>query len=169
MLSVNGPKAYFTMRVLYRYNRILFQIKLPNSEQKVCKMAIWNLHGIENRQLERICMQLTTNITASKDLREKHSTRPNSIPENIVKQVHNNIRSFPHRESYYSREKSKRCYLSADLNISWCIHCTLKSMKNDVLSVFKAVKKVNYLVSYDYCFRYFKENFNFSFGTAVTY
>ncbi|KAK4882154.1 hypothetical protein RN001_005473 [Aquatica leii] len=141
-------------------------VTVSTKRQSLCKMAICKLHRIGKKRLERICTHLTANITPPRDLREKHSTRPNALPENIVQQVSDHIRSFPHRVFHYSRKKSERCYLSADLSIKLMHSLYLKKHEGLCFDRIQRGEKIKPLVSYDYYYRYFKEKFNYSFGRA---
>jgi len=60
---------------------------------------------------------IKSNNPSPKDLRGKHSNSSNKIPENILKQLDDHIRSFPNSQSHYSRESNGNVtYLSPDLN-----------------------------------------------------
>ncbi|CAG9836460.1 unnamed protein product [Diabrotica balteata] len=71
------------------------------------------------------------------------------------------IQSFPRRESHYSRNKSRRFYLSTDLNV--------KKMHQLYLDLYEPASvsnpKYKPKVPYDFYYRHFKENLNYRFGS----
>lgn len=111
---------------------------------------------------------MSTNITPPPDKRGKHFTRPNMIPENIIQQLNDHIRSFPKRESHYGRGKSAKFYLSPELNIKIMHQLYLKKYENHCYELLQRGERNKPLITYDFYFRYFKENFNYSFGRSRT-
>lgn len=109
------------------------------------------------------------NITSPRENRGKHNTRPNMIPPEIVEQVDSHIRSFPKRSSHYSRQKNNnKMYLSPELNIKKLYALYLERYERDMFEIY-GIKEQKHLfhpkVTYDFYFRYFKDNFNISFGS----
>lgn len=90
--------------------------------------------------------------------RGKHKNRPNRISSQWNTKVDSQIRSFPRRESHYSRNKSSHYYLSPELNIKKMHDLFLKL---DEPGLEESAKPI---VSFDFYYRYFKQNFNYSFG-----
>lgn len=90
------------------------------------------------------------------------------IPENIIQQVNNYIKSFPRRESHYGRGKCDKFYLSPELNIKIMHQLYLKKYENQCYELLQQGQNVKPLITYDYFFRHFKENFNYSFGWSRT-
>lgn len=68
-------------------------------------MALCLLHGIGKKCPERISSHLSTNITPVQDKRGRHTNRPNVIPEDLKRQVHEHIRSFPKQVLFVERFK----------------------------------------------------------------
>jgi hypothetical protein len=64
-------------------------------ESAVCKAGFCSLHGIKVGRVERLTQFERLNINPPTDRRGKHSTRPNKIPQDIVQQIVEHIRSFP--------------------------------------------------------------------------
>lgn len=111
---------------------------------------------------------MSANVTPPSDLRGRHSQRPNMIPENIVQQLNDHIKSFPKRESHYGREKSDKFYLSPELNIKIMHQLYLKKYEHHCYEVLPQGENVMPLITYDFFVRYFKQNFNYSFGRSRT-
>lgn len=141
---------------------------MPNREVIVCKTAMIRLHGIGRKLIERICTHMSVSVTAPPDLRGKHLHRPKIIPPNLIQQVNDHIKSFRKRESHYGREKSHKFYLSPELNIKIMHQLYLKKYENHNYELLQQGENVKPLITYDYFFRYFKENFNYSFGRSRT-
>lgn len=136
---------------------------------RVCKKGFCAIHGISTKRVERLSSHIAVNTatTAPPDMRGKHHNRPNSISPEITQQVHNHIKSFPRCTSHYSRSKNiKKHYLSPELNIKKMYELYLERYEQDVYKYWftndKSAHKPK--VSYDFYFRYFKSNFNMTFG-----
>ncbi|CAG9834835.1 unnamed protein product [Diabrotica balteata] len=84
----------------------------------------------------------------------KHTNRLHRKSKEILKNV-----SFPRRESNYSRIKSRRFYLSPDLNVKKKHQLYLELYEPESVSNPKYKSKV----PYDFYYRYFKKNFNYRF------
>lgn len=85
------------------------------------------------------------------DLRGKHKTRPHSLSATDIVSVHSHIRSLRGRKSHYCLGRTRRVYLSEELNIS---------------KVYKMLKKLNpqSWVSYESYRKIFRNSYNISFG-----
>lgn len=86
------------------------------------------------------------------------------IPEHVKKQVHDHIESFPKQISHYSRTRSSRQYLSADLNLTIMYDLYLKKFEPEAYRLKQDKLPFQPKISYDFYGRYFRENFNISFG-----
>lgn len=135
-------------------------------ELEVCKVALCLIHGIGKKRLERVASHLTTNITPVHDKRGRHSNRPNQISEDLKKQIHEHVNSFPKRISHYTRNRSTKYYLSSDLNISIMHDLYLEKFEADQHKLKQEGLPYKPKISYDFYGRYFRENFNIRFGTA---
>ena len=151
---------------IFYHIALYFKLRKGAFELEVCKMAICLLHGIGKKRLERIASHLATNVTPVADKRGRHSCRPNAIPENLRMQVHEHISSFPKQVSHYTRKDSCKHYLSSSLNIAIMYDLYLKKFEPDMYNL--KLKDLLYKpkITYDFYGRYFRENFNISFGTA---
>ncbi|XP_063239520.1 uncharacterized protein LOC134540614 [Bacillus rossius redtenbacheri] len=147
---------------------IKYKVRDGPKQIEVCKMGFCLLHGIGKKRVERIAKHMSTSVTPPTDGRGKYNTRANAIPENIKQQVDNHIRSFPRRLSHYSRGKSNMYYLSPLLNISHMYQMYLEKYEVDVHHRLKEGQKIKPTVTYDYYYRYFRNNFNYSFGRPRT-
>ncbi|CAG9773256.1 unnamed protein product [Ceutorhynchus assimilis] len=99
-----------------------------------------------------------------KDKRGKHQNRPNKVPDEVVATVKNHIESFPARESHYSRNKNKKKFLPAELNVKKMYELYLEKYDFDQYSLLKNHQKIKPKVTYDFYYRYFTQNYNLSFG-----
>lgn len=138
-------------------------------QQKVCKKGFCAIHGISTKRVERLSSNIRVNnaTTAPRDLRGKHNNRPNSIASEITEQIDNHIKSFPRRTSHYSRHRNlKKYYLSPELNVKRMHELYLELYEPDVYKYWytEERKKHKPKVTYDFYYRYFKANFNISFG-----
>ena len=53
-----------------------------------------------------------------KDIRSTNSPGGRKLKEDVVNSIKDHIKSFPFMESHYSREKSKRKYLSSNMSLT---------------------------------------------------
>ena len=83
--------------------------------EEVCKASFCALHGIKESRLKRKVLKFTANIG---DHRGKHNQHQKLNPE-FRDKVRNHIRTFPARESHYSRAKNQtRVYLDSSMSIA---------------------------------------------------
>lgn len=83
----------------------------------ICKNSFLALHGIKESRLKKKVLAMSLDQSFG-DGRGKHENH-RKISEEIKELIRNHIKSFPARESHYSRRKNKRkVYLSSDLNVS---------------------------------------------------
>lgn len=143
---------------------ILFQLRKGAFELPVCKKALCLIHGIGKKRLERIANHLTLSVTPVQDKRGKHVNRKNIIPEPVRNQVREHIESFPKQISHYSRTRSSRQYLYPDLNLKIMYDLYLKKFEPEIYRQKQDNLLFKPTVSYDFYGRYFRENFNMSFG-----
>lgn len=128
------------------------------------------LHGITKSRLERLqkCL-LNGNSTPPLDRRGKHDKRVNKIPDEITRQIHAHILSFPRYTSHYSRKDNlKHYYLSPLLNISKLYDLYLQKYEPDHHKLQLEDKNSIPIVKYEYYRKYFSENFKISFGKPKT-
>ena len=89
------------------------------TELRVCKKAFCDVHSIGRKRVEGLCRRLGSGELIASDNRGKHRTRPHAISDDIKDQVREHIRSFPRRQSHYSRaDNHTREYLPEGLSIS---------------------------------------------------
>lgn len=141
------------------------QIKEDQEEKFVCKKAFCSLHGVPKHRVERIAASSSRNITSPTDGRGMHQNRPNRLPENIVAQIEEHIRSFPKRRSHYGRkDNSRKYYLAAHLNISKMHLLYLEKYEPDMYLLKIDGHTIHPVVKYDFYANYFNHNFKMSFG-----
>lgn len=132
----------------------------------VCRAALCAIHGVTKHRIVRIATALRNKTSAPPDMRGKHSSRPNKIPNNILCTIDNHIKSFPRRSSHYSREKNEgRTYLSSELNVSKMHSLYLQKYEIDIFEKLKRNEECKPRVTYDFYFRRFCTNHNISFGS----
>lgn len=139
-----------------------YNIRLGMETVRVCRSAFRAMHGISKKRVDNIAKTFCNqNITPPTSKQGKHKNRKNRIPDDVVQKVNDHIKSFPRRESHYSRIKTARFYLSPDLNVKKMYQLYLQ------LNEPESITNENYKpkVTYDFYFRYFKQNFNYSFGS----
>ncbi|KAG8289470.1 hypothetical protein J6590_108551 [Homalodisca vitripennis] len=120
-------------------------------EIPVCYKAFLSLHGIMAKRVQNLQKSLKTTGVAPLDMRGKHSSKPNKIPDDIVASVFDDIKSFKPRNSHYTLTKSKKQYLPEELNVS------------KMFSLYKENYPKN-KVSLEKYRQIFNTNFNLSFG-----
>lgn len=117
----------------------------------VCQKAFRSIHGISKKILENIQKALADTGMAPNDMRGKHKNRPHKLSAETITCVKTHIGSFQGRQCHYSLEKSKKTYLSEELNV-----CKMHSL-------YKEVYPMN-PVSLESYRDIFNKNFNIGFG-----
>nr|CAI5837239.1 unnamed protein product [Callosobruchus analis] len=85
-------------------------IRNGSKETGVCK-AFYCLHGVTKHRVPLIAKNLASgHIMSPEDRRGRHSNRPNRIPEGILAQIDERIRSFTRRQSHYTRHDNDNKY-----------------------------------------------------------
>ncbi|KAJ8876220.1 hypothetical protein PR048_024130, partial [Dryococelus australis] len=119
--------------------------------RKICRKEFACFHGVSTKRVQRIAYFVSVNkaTTIPKDKTVNYSNKANKIAENFVNQVHMDIKSFPRRVSHYSRNDSKRYYLSPEMRASkmyhlWLEHMSLRCTKHSK----RARKKTNFKYSF---------------------
>lgn len=139
-----------------------YKIKVGKETNRVCKAAFASIHGISKKRVENIAKVFNCpNITSPTCKQGKHHNRPNRISADLVEKIHSHIKSFPRRESHYGRKKSRCFYLSPDLNVRRMYNMYLERYETESISNTENKPKV----TYDFYFRYFKQNFKYRFGS----
>lgn len=140
-------------------------MKIGVVEKKICQKAFCSLYGVSRKRVEGIINLLKNNVPAGTDKRGKHFNRPNKIPENILKQINDHIKSFSKRTSHYSRNRNEnKFYLSPQLNMSTMHKLYLQKYEPHVYSAIEKGEKIKPVVSYEFFCRHFNSNYNYSFG-----
>lgn len=103
-----------------RNHSIVYQVRLADGSRKqVCKKSFCDLHAIGKRRVEKLVEKVMQGILIASDMRGKHGNRPHAISDEAKQRVREHIKSFPRRQSHYSRTKNfKREYLDEGLSIS---------------------------------------------------
>lgn len=103
-----------------RNHTIEYQVRLANgTHQQVCKQSFCDLHAIGKRRIEKLVEKMLHGVLIASDMRGKHENRPHAISDELKQKVREHIKSFPRRQSHYSRSKNlKREYLEEGLSIS---------------------------------------------------
>ena len=82
----------------------------------MCQKAFGSLHGITRGRTIGVAGRVANSITSPQDMRGRHNNRPKRIPEVVRHQIKDHIKSFPSKQSHYSRKDTARKYLSAELH-----------------------------------------------------
>lgn len=123
------------------------------------------MHGISKSRVERLAKHLAHNVTSPPDMRGKHANRPHAVKEELVAQVDEHIRSFPRRKSHYSRtDNVTKYYLSSELSVKKMHTLYLQKHEPEAYLMLQSESPMKPKISYDFYYRYFVSNFNFSFG-----
>lgn len=144
---------------------ISYCIKVGRKSVAVCQVAFCNLHAIHKSRIYIIAQKcFSGHTTPGGDRRGKHYPRVNKVPDNVISTIHEHIKSFPARESHYSRNESLKKYLPAELNITRMYEMYLEKYEKEIYDLLKQNKPCHPRVKYDFYYRYFVTNFNLSFG-----
>ena len=148
-----------------RQNTFIYSVKLPNgSSMEVCKNAFKSVYGIGKKRFERVQKYAGSAGSSPRDGRGKHKNHP-TVGQNIKDQVNDHIRSFPKRQSHYSRKKNpNRYYLHEKLNMRrmWILY--LQKYEPAELLKLRKKEKMNPRVKYWLYCDLFTKDHNLSFG-----
>ena len=146
--EVKRRRAKGPSRRLLAYN---YHVCLSNGRRiQVCKKVFCEVHAIGRKRVENLAKSLTSGALVASDSRGKHKERPHAIQTDTKEQIREHIRSFPRRQSHYSRsDNKKRQYLPEGLSIA--------EMHRLYLQQHEPVKEWLYR-------KIFNEEFNLSFG-----
>ena len=86
-----------------------------------------------------------------KDIRGRHKSRPHRLPDRVTAAIRAHISSFRGRHSHYAFGKTRKLYLSAELNVSK-MHAFFRDTHSDIEITYET-----------YC-RFFVKDFNVGFG-----
>ena len=127
-----------------------YYVRLSNGEEtEVCKGAFCQVHAVGKKRVENLAKKLGESLIPSDD-RGKHKNRPHTIPESTKDKIREHIRSFPRRQSHYSRSDNlQRQYLPEGLSIA--------EMHRSFVQKHGSVKEWLYR-------KIFNEEFNLAFG-----
>ena len=78
-------------------------IRLKGKEVEVCKKTFCDVHSVGKRCIEVLCEKLKAGDLLVQDNRGRHQNR-HTVPDYIKEQIREHIRSFPRRQSHYSRD-----------------------------------------------------------------
>jgi len=130
----------------------VFQFTVNEIKHRVCKYFFLKTLSIGKKTIDYAIQKKYLGTFVGQDRRGSKASA-NKIPQPVVKQIHDHIKSFPTMESHYSRLTSKKSYLGAGLNIK---------------IMFKLFKEKHYPsekcpISESFYRKAFCENFNMSF------
>jgi hypothetical protein len=114
-----GPALQIARKRQQKQFTALYHIKTNHKRERVCNKAFLAFLGIGGRRVKNLNRYRWSHPKNSSavppDLRGKHTSRPNRIPDEIVKQVDDHIASFPRESSHYALKTEKK-FLSSDLS-----------------------------------------------------
>lgn len=121
-----------------------YSVKVQGVDKKICKEEFLSVHGLQNskKRIYNICKQIREGNTIPKcDQRGKHFNRKNRLPQEMIKNVHDHIKSIPKYTSHYSRKcNPNRVYIEHDLSVAslyqkyykpWCTEHGTAPVKED--------------------------------------
>ncbi|XP_047127392.1 uncharacterized protein LOC124808408 [Hydra vulgaris] len=120
-------------------------------EVPVCIKAMMSLFGITKSRIESIRKSIATTGHPPIDGRGKHKNRPHKLSESDREAIRKHLSSFRGRSSHYALGKTKKIYLSENLNVS--------KMFELLKLAYPTVK-----VGYETYRVIFNNNFNIGFG-----
>ena len=120
LISSVGIKRHTCGSTRPRNHTIVYKVRLADgSPRQVCKKSFCDIHVIGKRRVEKLVDKLSVGVLITSDMRGKHGNRPNAISDEAKEKIRDHIKSFPHRQSHYSRASNiKRQYLDGGLSIS---------------------------------------------------
>ena len=131
-------------------------IRLKGKEVEVCKKTFCDVHSVGKRRIEVLCEKLKAGDLLVQDNRGRHQNR-HTVPDYIKEQIREHIRSFPRRQSHYSRDDNRRReYLPEGLSIAQ-MHRLYLSTYEPIVDHPHSAKE------WLYC-KIFNEEFNLGFG-----
>jgi len=118
-VKVSGTKQAIVLKEFSRrkFSRKHFLI-VKNKGIQVYKKMFLNTFGISEKVVNTICKKLEDSPTINADMTGKHKNRPHTIPCEIKQFIREYINSFPVVDSHYTRNKTDKKYLEANLTIS---------------------------------------------------
>ena len=161
LISTADVKRRTTKSTRPRAHTIVYQVRLADgSRKRVCKKSFCDLHVIGKRRVEKLVEKMSLGILIASDCRGKHENRPYAISDEAKDKVREHIKSFPHRQSHYSRaSNSKRAYLDEGLSISRMYLMYLEKYEPQIEGTETKPEVKEWLYR-----KIFNENFNLSFG-----
>ena len=92
------------------------------------------------------------------------------MQDDIKKQIHAHIKSFPTIESHYGQAHTAkgRKYLSSYLSVAAMHELYLQKYEPEEFAKLQQRETANPVVKYEYYLQYFNTHFNLSFGTPKT-
>lgn len=88
------------------------------SKVRVCLKSFCDIFSISPRRMQVLVQKLKNKESDITDQRGQHKNRPHSLTNNTKNLIIDHISSFPNQESHYSRAKTSKKYLSAELNLT---------------------------------------------------
>ena len=135
---------------------LLFQIRANGDERVVCREVFVNIHGITVGRVQHLAFYARTSPTPPTDKRGKHSN-PRAMQNDIKKQIHAHIKSFPTMESHYGRAHTAkgRKYLSSYLSVATMHELYLQKYEPEEFAKLQRGETANPVVKYEYYLEYF--------------
>ena len=136
----------------HKMKSYVYKLSLEHKKVRVCITFFLATLNIGKKTIYNALLKTTSGIFSGADARGKKES-VNKTPTESVDTVRRHIESFPRMESHYTRQTSKREYLSKDLSIRkmWQLYVDMCKRKK-----IRAVKEKKYR-------QIFCEEYNFSF------
>jgi len=132
-----------------RQNSFVYKLRVNGEFFTVCKNVFMATHGVTADRVRRLSFLLLNN-KMPEDKRGKNISG-NAIPGNICVEIHQHINRFNVKNTHYGGKPKK--YLDARLNIVKVHQMFVKDYPD-----------LAFKVKYNFYYKYFKENFDYTFG-----
>lgn len=141
----------------------IYKLRVGSNEHVVCRKAFIALHGITGNRLQRLQSCIANGNFSPSDGRGKHSNH-SCIPDEVLAKIETHIRSYPYRVCHYGKQNERKRYLNGELTVRkmWMEYLR-KNEPENFLSI-TAQRDVKCIVKYEFFLKYYKDNFNYSFG-----
>lgn len=95
----------------------IYSVKFMGQIIVTCQTFLLNLYQITRKRL-RIIQKKALECDTFKDMRGRHSNRPNKVVSSFWDLAKKHLESLPHKTSHYSRQKSSKLYFeNPNLNV----------------------------------------------------
>lgn len=152
--KMNGPKKQTVNLKRPRENLWNYFILVGGTKIKVCQKFLLNLFQISEKRV-RIVQSKILSGDSFEEKRGSHKNRPRNISENTISLMGEHLKSIPHDESHYCKEKTNLLYFD---------NCTLtiKTLFDLFKEYYKEKTGLTVKMSYNTYYEYFTTKFSYA-------